>query len=171
MSVSYSQSFIIILLPCCKAIESLNFFYRYILTNLWRKWPTCDVAIWRLPARSAGTPCCSFWITIFPLFPWPVSKNICWGKHFLHAPVSFILFVCFWHPKFNNLSHQHYCTVFQNQKVTVNDFMDTMMSDPGPACLVWLPLLHRLAGVENGNFSSDPLLLKLLLWWDAINVY
>lgn len=28
--------------------------------------------------------------------------------------------------------------------------MDTMMSDPGPACLVWLPLLHRLASVENG---------------------
>ncbi|XP_067005401.1 dystrobrevin beta [Anabrus simplex] len=33
-------------------------------------------------------------------------------------------------------------------KVTVNDFMDTMMSDPGPPCLVWLPLLHRLASVE-----------------------
>lgn len=40
---------------------------------------------------------------------------------------------------------------FQTQKVTVNDFMDTMMSDPGPACLVWLPLLHRLAGVESGK--------------------
>ena len=36
--------------------------------------------------------------------------------------------------------------------MTVNDFMDTMMSDPGPACLVWLPLLHRLAAVENGKF-------------------
>lgn len=36
--------------------------------------------------------------------------------------------------------------------MTVNDFMDTMMSDPGPACLVWLPLLHRLANVENGLF-------------------
>lgn len=36
-----------------------------------------------------------------------------------------------------------------NGKVTVNDFMDTMMSDPGPHCLVWLPLLHRLASVEN----------------------
>ncbi|XP_063218074.1 dystrobrevin beta-like [Bacillus rossius redtenbacheri] len=33
-------------------------------------------------------------------------------------------------------------------KVTVNDFMDTMMSDPGPHCMVWLPLLHRLASVE-----------------------
>lgn len=40
---------------------------------------------------------------------------------------------------------------FQNGKVTVNDFMDTMMSDPGPRCLVWLPLLHRLASVENGE--------------------
>nr|CAD7195991.1 unnamed protein product [Timema douglasi] len=40
-------------------------------------------------------------------------------------------------------------TIFTgNGKVTVNDFMDTMMSDPGPHCLVWLPLLHRLASVE-----------------------
>ncbi|XP_060807217.1 dystrobrevin beta-like [Amyelois transitella] len=37
----------------------------------------------------------------------------------------------------------------QNGKITVNDFLDTLMSDPGPPCLVWLPLLHRLASVEN----------------------
>ncbi|XP_045762984.1 uncharacterized protein LOC123865794 [Maniola jurtina] len=37
----------------------------------------------------------------------------------------------------------------QNVKITVNDFLDTLMSDPGPPCLVWLPLLHRLASVEN----------------------
>ncbi|CAH0402985.1 unnamed protein product [Chilo suppressalis] len=37
----------------------------------------------------------------------------------------------------------------QNTKITVNDFLDTLMSDPGPPCLVWLPLLHRLASVEN----------------------
>ncbi|XP_066139060.1 dystrobrevin beta-like isoform X2 [Euwallacea fornicatus] len=36
-----------------------------------------------------------------------------------------------------------------NSKVTVNDFLDTMMSDPGPPCLVWLPLMHRIANVEN----------------------
>ncbi|CAH1159031.1 unnamed protein product [Phyllotreta striolata] len=41
-------------------------------------------------------------------------------------------------------------TIFNpNSKVTVNDFLDVMMSDPGPAALVWLPLLHRLATVEN----------------------
>lgn len=28
--------------------------------------------------------------------------------------------------------------------------MDVMMNEPGPHCLVWLPLLHRLASVENG---------------------
>ncbi|XP_055856559.1 dystrobrevin beta isoform X2 [Episyrphus balteatus] len=33
-------------------------------------------------------------------------------------------------------------------KVTVNDFMAILMSEPGPSCLVWLPLLHRLATVE-----------------------
>jgi hypothetical protein len=38
--------------------------------------------------------------------------------------------------------------------VTVNDFMDTMMSDPGPPCLVWLPLLHRLASVETGKYCA-----------------
>ncbi|XP_055602005.1 dystrobrevin beta isoform X2 [Uranotaenia lowii] len=33
-------------------------------------------------------------------------------------------------------------------KITVNDFMAVLMAEPGPACLVWLPLLHRLATVE-----------------------
>ncbi|XP_050295437.1 dystrobrevin beta-like isoform X2 [Anthonomus grandis grandis] len=36
-----------------------------------------------------------------------------------------------------------------NSKITVNDFLDTMMSDPGPPCLVWLSLMHRIASVEN----------------------
>lgn len=40
---------------------------------------------------------------------------------------------------------------FQNMKITVNDFLDTMMSDPGPPALVWLPLLHRIANAENGK--------------------
>lgn len=36
-----------------------------------------------------------------------------------------------------------------SNKVTVNDFLDVMMSDPCPPCLVWLPLMHRIASVEN----------------------
>ncbi|KAL1512783.1 hypothetical protein ABEB36_002314 [Hypothenemus hampei] len=36
-----------------------------------------------------------------------------------------------------------------NVKVTVNDFLDTMMSEPCPPCLVWLSLIHRIASVEN----------------------
>ncbi|XP_023318880.1 dystrobrevin beta isoform X2 [Trichogramma pretiosum] len=36
-----------------------------------------------------------------------------------------------------------------NAKVTVNDFLDTLMSEPGPHCLIWLPLYHRLATVES----------------------
>ncbi|XP_046417991.1 dystrobrevin beta isoform X1 [Neodiprion virginianus] len=35
-----------------------------------------------------------------------------------------------------------------NSKVTVNDFLDTLMSDPAPHCLIWLPLYHRMAAVE-----------------------
>lgn len=34
-------------------------------------------------------------------------------------------------------------------KITVNDFISTLITEPGPACLVWLPLIHRLASVES----------------------
>ncbi|KAM3604279.1 uncharacterized protein V6R79_008795 [Siganus canaliculatus] len=37
----------------------------------------------------------------------------------------------------------------QQKKVSLNGFLDTLMSDPPPQCLVWLPLMHRLANVEN----------------------
>lgn len=37
------------------------------------------------------------------------------------------------------------------KKVSLNTFLDTLMSDPPPQCLVWLPLMHRLANVENGK--------------------
>ncbi|XP_026114380.1 dystrobrevin alpha isoform X5 [Carassius auratus] len=37
----------------------------------------------------------------------------------------------------------------QEKKVSLNVFLDTLMSDPPPQCLVWLPLMHRLANVEN----------------------
>ncbi|XP_053321974.1 dystrobrevin alpha [Spea bombifrons] len=37
----------------------------------------------------------------------------------------------------------------QQKNVTLNSFLDILMSDPPPQCLVWLPLLHRLANVEN----------------------
>ena len=31
----------------------------------------------------------------------------------------------------------------ENSKVTVNEFLETMMSDPGPQCVSWLLVLHR----------------------------
>ncbi|XP_029379976.1 dystrobrevin alpha isoform X1 [Echeneis naucrates] len=37
----------------------------------------------------------------------------------------------------------------QQKKVSLNTFLDMLMSDPPPQCLVWLPLMHRLANVEN----------------------
>ncbi|XP_039201997.1 dystrobrevin beta isoform X2 [Crotalus tigris] len=37
----------------------------------------------------------------------------------------------------------------QQKKVMLNMFLDTLMADPPPQCLVWLPLMHRLAHVEN----------------------
>ncbi|KRY73833.1 Dystrobrevin-1, partial [Trichinella pseudospiralis] len=34
-------------------------------------------------------------------------------------------------------------------KVTINTFLDALMADPCPPCLMWLPLLHRMASVEH----------------------
>lgn len=45
-------------------------------------------------------------------------------------------------------------------------FLDTLMSDPPPQCLVWLPLMHRLANVENGEvFMYHHLKSKYLYPW------
>ncbi|XP_015906448.1 dystrobrevin beta [Parasteatoda tepidariorum] len=41
-------------------------------------------------------------------------------------------------------------TIFDGQStITVNDFLDILLSDPGPQCLMWFPLIHRMASVEN----------------------
>ncbi|XP_037088648.1 dystrobrevin beta-like [Pollicipes pollicipes] len=38
--------------------------------------------------------------------------------------------------------------IFPSTTVNVNDFLETMLSEAGPECLAWLPLLHRMATVE-----------------------
>ena len=47
----------------------------------------------------------------------------------------------------SNLINQ--CDKLQSSKVNVNSFLDTLMNDPCPPCLMWLPLLHRMASVEH----------------------
>ncbi|CAJ0570407.1 unnamed protein product, partial [Mesorhabditis spiculigera] len=37
----------------------------------------------------------------------------------------------------------------KDAKVTLNHFLDVFMSDPCPPCIMWLPLLHRMASVEH----------------------
>ncbi|KHJ86210.1 EF-hand, partial [Oesophagostomum dentatum] len=37
----------------------------------------------------------------------------------------------------------------KDQRVTLNTFLDVFMSDPCPPCVMWLPLLHRMASVEH----------------------
>jgi len=40
-------------------------------------------------------------------------------------------------------------TVFPtNSKVSVNDFLEVLLGDPSVPCLVWLPLVHRIAAAE-----------------------
>ncbi|XP_041357964.1 dystrobrevin beta-like [Gigantopelta aegis] len=36
-----------------------------------------------------------------------------------------------------------------NCRINVNDFLNVLMCDPGPQCLMWLPVLVRMAHVEN----------------------
>jgi len=37
----------------------------------------------------------------------------------------------------------------EGAKVTVNEFLETMMSDPGPQCVSWLLVLHRITAAES----------------------
>lgn len=37
----------------------------------------------------------------------------------------------------------------KEEQVTLNTFLDVIMSDTCPPCLMWLPLLHRMASVEH----------------------
>ena len=34
---------------------------------------------------------------------------------------------------------------FHNPQISVDDFLDSLLADPGPQCLLWLPILHRMA--------------------------
>ncbi|XP_067840501.1 dystrobrevin beta-like isoform X3 [Heptranchias perlo] len=52
-------------------------------------------------------------------------------------------------PSFGYTEHAVRTCFPQQKKITLNMFLDTMMADPPPQCLVWLPLMHRLANVEN----------------------
>ncbi|XP_048152597.1 dystrobrevin beta isoform X5 [Corvus hawaiiensis] len=52
-------------------------------------------------------------------------------------------------PSFGYTEHSVRTCFPQQKKVMLNMFLDTLMADPPPQCLVWLPLMHRLAHVEN----------------------
>ncbi|XP_055491438.1 dystrobrevin, beta a isoform X13 [Leucoraja erinacea] len=52
-------------------------------------------------------------------------------------------------PSFGYTEHAVRTCFPQQKKISLNMFLDTMMADPPPQCLVWLPLMHRLANVEN----------------------
>ncbi|KFQ31416.1 Dystrobrevin beta, partial [Merops nubicus] len=52
-------------------------------------------------------------------------------------------------PSFGYTEHSLRTCFPQQKKITLNMFLDTLMADPPPQCLVWLPLMHRLAHVEN----------------------
>ncbi|RXN32260.1 dystrobrevin beta-like isoform X1 [Labeo rohita] len=52
-------------------------------------------------------------------------------------------------PSFGYMDHFARSCFPQQKKVMLNMFLDTLMSDSPPQCVIWLPLLHRLAIVEN----------------------
>uniref|UniRef100_A0A671PM25 Dystrobrevin beta-like n=1 Tax=Sinocyclocheilus anshuiensis TaxID=1608454 RepID=A0A671PM25_9TELE len=51
-------------------------------------------------------------------------------------------------PSFGYMHHFARSCFPQQKKVMLNMFLDTLMSDSPPQCLIWLPLLQRLANVE-----------------------
>ncbi|XP_063079717.1 dystrobrevin, beta a isoform X2 [Engraulis encrasicolus] len=52
-------------------------------------------------------------------------------------------------PSFGYHDHHARACFPQQKKIMLNLFLDTLLADPPPQCLVWLPLMHRLANVEN----------------------
>ncbi|XP_053565441.1 dystrobrevin beta [Bombina bombina] len=52
-------------------------------------------------------------------------------------------------PSFGYTEHSVRTCFPPQKKIALNMFLDTIMADPPPQCLVWLPLMHRLAHVEN----------------------
>ncbi|KAE8605694.1 hypothetical protein XENTR_v10015291 [Xenopus tropicalis] len=52
-------------------------------------------------------------------------------------------------PSFGYTEHSARTCFPPQKKIALNMFLDTIMADPPPQCLVWLPLMHRLAHVEN----------------------
>ncbi|KAJ3612738.1 hypothetical protein NHX12_018996 [Muraenolepis orangiensis] len=52
-------------------------------------------------------------------------------------------------PSFGYTDHSVRTCFPQQKKISLNTFLDILMADPPPQCLVWLPLMHRLANVEN----------------------
>uniref|UniRef100_A0A673Y886 Dystrobrevin n=1 Tax=Salmo trutta TaxID=8032 RepID=A0A673Y886_SALTR len=52
-------------------------------------------------------------------------------------------------PSFGYTEHSVQTCFPQQKKILLNTFLDILMADPPPQCLVWLPLMHRLANVEN----------------------
>uniref|UniRef100_A0A8C1IQJ2 Dystrobrevin, beta b n=1 Tax=Cyprinus carpio TaxID=7962 RepID=A0A8C1IQJ2_CYPCA len=52
-------------------------------------------------------------------------------------------------PSFGYNEHSVRTCFPQQKKILLNTFLDVLMADPPPQYLVWLPLMHRLANVEN----------------------
>uniref|UniRef100_A0A8C1JD09 Dystrobrevin, beta b n=1 Tax=Cyprinus carpio TaxID=7962 RepID=A0A8C1JD09_CYPCA len=52
-------------------------------------------------------------------------------------------------PSFGYTEHSVRTCFPQQKKILLNTFLDVLMADPPPQYLVWLPLMHRLANVEN----------------------
>uniref|UniRef100_A0A673FYL2 Dystrobrevin n=1 Tax=Sinocyclocheilus rhinocerous TaxID=307959 RepID=A0A673FYL2_9TELE len=68
--------------------------------------------------------------------------------HFLREALK-LPTVVFEGPSFGYMDHFARSCFPQQKKVMLNMFLDTLMLDSPPQCLIWLPLLHRLANVEN----------------------
>ncbi|XP_054393789.1 dystrobrevin alpha isoform X3 [Pongo abelii] len=105
--------------------------------------------MWSSPSASSLTSCLQRLIHIFSMIS-DSSGVMVYGRYdqFLREVLKLPTAV-FEGPSFGYTEQSARSCFSQQKKVTLNGFLDTLMSDPPPQCLVWLPLLHRLANVEN----------------------
>lgn len=121
---------------------------RYFLTDLWLEWSHGVCQVWPVSPRGAETAhgCVRGpLLRLHGAFGADVLPSA--GGIFEHAILRQVFSIlCV---KFVS-THTSLCVCIQ-KKIMLNTFLDVLMADPPPQCLVWLPLMHRLANVENGK--------------------
>lgn len=134
--------FICIISPCILP--------RYFFTDIRLRWSYGVHAFWPVSAGGSQITHGGFWGPVFWLHGTSCKNMLCAAGEGWLTTVIYSKLVSLWR-FFSHWLSCPLCTGCVQKKVSLTTFLDTLMSDPPPQCLVWLPLMHRLANVENGK--------------------